>query len=71
MSENEEVKTVCDAGVSERGALLGEMDCACGARIRGVPMACSGATVRCPYCLRIWIGIGDASHGHWREEPRR
>lgn len=60
-----------ETSVSDGGAILGEMDCACGARIRGVPVACCGAKVSCPYCRRIWVGTGDAAHGHWEEEPRR
>jgi len=53
----------CDDPCPHHG--WGQMECACGVRVRAPLVAKTGFSVTCPSCQRGYDGNDDGGHGHW------
>jgi hypothetical protein len=57
----------CDDPCPHHG--WGQMECACGERVRAPLVVRAGWPLVCPDCGRGYVGVEDGSHGHWEAQP--
>ena len=57
----------CDDPCPHHG--WGQMECACGERVRAPLVVRAGWPLVCPDCGRVYVGVEDGSHGHWEAQP--